>query len=60
MLGVYIDGLGDWNQNLGVRGPNPFDYADISKFYPTYDWVRDRGYNNFSYWVEEAAKAAGR
>lgn len=26
----------------------------------TYDWVNDKGYDNFSTWVEEAAKAVGR
>ncbi|MFQ4136706.1 TIR domain-containing protein [Nodosilinea sp. PGN35] len=58
------------------KGKNPFDrYAiaqpspslhtvDVqrmaSNLYPTYDWVLDRGYNNFSMWVEKAAKAAGK
>jgi hypothetical protein len=60
ILGVYIHGLRDWNQNLGVKGPNPFNYASISKSSRTYDWVRDRGYENFSDWVEVAARAAGR
>jgi hypothetical protein len=60
ILGVYIHGLRDWDKRPGIKGPNPFDYADISKSYPTYDWVRDNGYDNFSRWVEQAAKAAGR
>jgi hypothetical protein len=61
MLGVYIDGLPDWNtRKLGVRGRNPFDYADISKPYRTYDWVRNGGKDNFSDWVEAAARAVGR
>jgi len=30
------------------------------QLYPTYDWVNDNGYLNFSDWVEKAAKKAGR
>jgi hypothetical protein len=60
LLGVYIHRLKDLQGNYGVKGPNPFDYAAISKTYRTYDWVRDGGYNNFSCWVEAAAKAVGR
>jgi hypothetical protein len=60
ILGVYIHEIRDWNQRLGVRGLNPFDYANISKSYRTYDWVGDGGYQRFSFWVEEAARAAGR
>ncbi len=60
ILGVRVHGLRDMNQNLGVKGPNPFDYASLTKSYPTYDWVRDGGPNNFSNWVEQAATAVGR
>jgi len=30
----------------------------LSDLYPTYDWVTNDGYNNFSQWIERAAKAA--
>ena len=61
MLGVYVDGIRDINtQQYGVRGRNPFDYASISKSYSTYDWVNNRGYDNFSSWVEQAAINARR
>ena len=32
----------------------------LSGLFRTYDWIRDNGYNNFSTWVENAAKQAGR
>ena len=60
IIGVRIHGLRDWKQQLGVRGPNPFDYVSTSKSYRTYDWVSDRGYDNFSDWVEQAAIDVGR
>lgn len=61
MLGVYVDGIRDISTQLyGVRGNNPFNHASISKSYRTYDWVRDKGYDNFSDWVEQAAQDAKR
>lgn len=60
ILGVYVHGIRDMNQSLGVKGHNPFDYASVSKSYRTYDWVSDRGYDNFSSWVEQAATSVGR
>lgn len=60
ILGVYVHGLRDMDQKLGVKGRNPFDYASLSKSYSTYDWVKDGGPSNFSDWVEQAAKAVGR
>jgi hypothetical protein len=32
----------------------------LSTLVPTYDWVYDQGYNNFSKWVESAARSVGR
>jgi hypothetical protein len=60
MLGIYVHNLKDWYGNYGVMGSNPFHYADIDKTYRTYDWINDRGYDNFSDWVEQAALDAGR
>ncbi|HTV74746.1 MAG TPA: TIR domain-containing protein [Candidatus Acidoferrales bacterium] len=36
------------------------DKPILSSLFKTYDWVNDDGYNNFSKWVEAAAKQAGR
>jgi hypothetical protein len=60
MLGIYIHGLRDMDQNLGVKGGNPFSYVNLSKTYPTYNWATDDGPANFGDWVEKAAQAAGR
>lgn len=76
MLGIYIHNIRDTNGTTDLKGKNPFDdfivekpsqYAymaksqiKMSEIFPTYDWVYDEGYNNFSKWVETAAKAVGR
>ena len=61
MLGVYVDGIKDMaTQQYGIRGLSPFDYADIEKYYRTYDWVNDLGKYYFSDWVEQAAIEARR
>lgn len=51
--------------NYTIKKPSLFSHmADIqvpmSTLYPTYDWVYDDGYTNFSKWVEAAARAAGK
>lgn len=76
MLGIYIHNIVNQYRATGLRGKNPFDnftvehpsqYAYISppkirmsQKFPTYDWLDDEGYKNFSKWVEAAALAAGR
>lgn len=69
MLGVYVDSCADQTGRTCVRGVNPFDRVSLpgqygriplTRFYPTYDWVGDRGYENLGTWVERAAAAAGR
>lgn len=75
MLGIYIHNIANLEKQKDYRGANPFDNFTIEKksefvflsgikpmsaIYPTYDWVADNGYNNFSTWVENAAKAAGK
>lgn|GEM_PF-180596 len=76
MLGIYIHNIKDRNGATDLKGRNPFDSFTIeqpssyvymskpqirmSQIYPTYEWVNDGGYNNFSKWVEDAARAAGR
>jgi len=69
LLGVYIHNIKDQNQDTDTKGDNPFGnfYIEedgkkvyLSEIYPTYDWVNDKGYDNFSDWVEKAAKKAVR
>lgn len=76
MLGIYIHKIGNQEGKKDDRGANPFDnftvehpsssaymkktHVSMSTIYPTYDWVLNDGYNNFSTWVENAAKAAGK
>lgn len=76
MLGIYIHNIQNKDKTTDFRGRNPFDsftveqssqfsymsktYVSMSQIFPTYDWVFDNGYNNFSGWVEDAAKAVGR
>ena len=52
-----------------MKGKNPFDnfcieikgkMTFLSQVYPTYDWVKDDGYNNMGEWVEKAVRKAKR
>ncbi len=65
MLGIYIHNVKDLNGYTDTKGNNPFDNftlngKSLSQFYRSYDWVLENGYNNFSAWVDSAARAAGR
>lgn len=76
MLGIHIHNIPHRDKTTDFIGKNPFDnftveqpsqypympktYISMSQIFPTYDWVYNNGYNNFSKWVEDAAKAAGR
>lgn len=69
LLGVYIHNIRDSNSDRDNKGRNPFDYIYIgegatktyfSRFYPTYDYINNDGYNNLGNWIEEAARKAGR
>ncbi|KAM3091031.1 TIR domain-containing protein [Phormidesmis sp. 146-35] len=76
MLGIYIHNIKDINGTPDLKGNNPFDsftveqrspytymsktYVSMSQVFPTYDWVYNDGYNNFSKCVEDAARVAGR
>lgn len=76
LLGIYIHNIASINGQIDIKGSNPFDNftiekssnfsyipntrAPLSTIYPTYDWVFNNGYNNFSVWVENSAKAAGK
>ena len=71
MLGIYIHNIRNDERKIDCKGSNPFDNFTVqqkgylypiplSHYYHTYDWVSDNGYNNFSTWVETAARAVGR
>lgn len=63
LLGIYIHNLEDMRtKKKANKGDNPLDsiYLDefsnkkASSIYKTYDWVNDKGYDNFEKWIEEA------
>lgn len=61
----YKDGWKDApHQSLITKSAAPYlEYVDkpiLSSLFSVYDWVDNDGYNNFSKWVEAAAKQAGR
>jgi len=76
LLGVRIHGLENQKQETSWAGTNPLDNFSIdeplfagstymtkkklSEIFKTYDYKLDKGYENFTKWVEEAAKLAGR
>lgn len=69
ILAIDIHNVKDPQTGTDVQGKNPLDYWYIEKegkkiyfseMYQTYDWVRDDGYNNIAFWIEVAAKAAGK
>lgn len=69
ILGIYIHNNKVPNQKTDSKGKNPFDKIHInnngtkiflSEIYPTYDWINDNGRDNLGYWVDKAAKKAGR
>jgi hypothetical protein len=69
MLGIYLHNIKDWAGNTDTPGSNVLGElgADAEgqpvyfwQKYHTYDWVIDKGYDNFGAWVEAAAREAGR
>ncbi len=67
MLGIYIHNIPNLKGQKDTKGTNPFssiyttsngELVSLANLYPTYDWVADDGYNNFTKWVESAAKTA--
>lgn len=69
LLGVYIHNINDQDLRTDSKGSDPFASIYIERnnrrvyfteLYSTYDWLFNDGYENFSSWVEKAAKAAGR
>ena len=72
LLGVYINGLKNFQKQVDHRGRNPLSHlgydnyqgsgrrVNLDKIYPTYDYVIDNGYSNLGKWIEEAATVATR
>ena len=61
LLGVYIHGIKDRNQQTSNKGKNPFDQWTFKKSdkvvqIPVYNWVIDDGYKNLGDWIEKAQK----
>jgi hypothetical protein len=68
-LGVHIHNIKDWDKKTDAPGDGYFgslgkDTAGNDVYFSsvasTYDWVNDNGYQNFSQWVETAAKRVGK
>lgn len=55
LLGVRIEKIEDSQGRTAKAGQNPLPGG-----YKLYRWYADKGYLNFSRWVEEAARSAGR
>ncbi|MBB1076164.1 TIR domain-containing protein [Rhodoferax sp. 4810] len=56
VLGIYVHKIKDKDGNTTTKGKNPFGAIN----YPIYDWIDDDGYNNMGFWIEKAAKIAGK
>lgn len=64
LLGIRIDTLKNKQGERGIRGENPLGHyyietesgeVPLSRIFPTYHWKEDKGNENMSEWVEEAA-----
>ena len=70
LLAIYINNIKNQFGNTDTKGHNPFDYWYVpnnnnqkiyfNKFYCTYDWIMNSGYENLGVWVERAAKDANK
>ena len=64
ILGIYIHNLKDKHGNTDRKGDLNFGKIDgehdFSELYPTYDWIKDNGYDNLGDWIERAALIASR
>ena len=67
MFGVCIHNIKDKTGKKDKKGDNYFgeicknekgESVYFGQLYPTYDWIDNNGYDNFSDWVEKAAKKA--
>ncbi|WP_417610291.1 TIR domain-containing protein [Owenweeksia hongkongensis] len=69
LLGIYLNGMKDFNGQTIGKGKNPLSTFFIeengkkvylSDMFPTYSWNDDDGYTHFQSWIEEAARKVGR
>lgn len=66
LMGVYIHQLKNHEENTDYKGANPFaairlpNGDNMERMFRTYDWIGDKGQENFGSWVELAAQQAGR
>jgi len=60
LLSVHIEKIKNRDGSTDPSGPNPLAGVQSTPSPNVYYWNRDDGYANFSEWVEQAAKAAGR
>jgi len=67
LLGICMYGMKDLTGSIDPKGASPFDHCEATKprtllspSYPVYNWVNDNGRQNFSNWIEQAARAARR
>ena len=63
LLGIYIHGMRNNNQEIDAPGRNPFSLirmpgstANLDSIVRIYDWVYDNGRENMANWIELAAK----
>jgi hypothetical protein len=69
LFGIYIHNLKDKDGNTEEKGKNPFEnyciekkgeMIDLTRVYPSYDWVDDDGPKNLANWVLAAADRHSR
>ena len=57
-MGVYIHNIEDEHGKTGVKGQDPLQCWSYNKEIKTYDWINDKGYDNFGHWIEAAYQQA--
>lgn len=64
IVGIYIHNLKDKDGSTDRQGDVNFGKIDgeheFSELYPTYDWIKNKGYDNLGDWIERATLIAGR
>lgn len=70
IVAVRVHKIKNFQGQITPPGVNPLDGATVtftdgskkpaSRYYKTYDYVDDDGYNNLGKWIEEAARLAGK
>ncbi len=69
LLGIHICNIKNLEERTDLAGKNPLSNFNVTQngikkqaflVYPSYDWVKSDGYNNFGTWIEAAARIAGK